>query len=193
MATYKAEFLAHHWRGRVRPRSHYLLGRLPRWAALAAPVAPGAGYEGDPEKTARSFRDLDGVRYTMPGDLATMEADGRLRLLGRGSSVVNTGGEKVFTDEVELVLRTHPAVRDAVVLGVPDARWGNVVAAVVSLERGAAVDPDELGAFVGSRLAGYKKPRRIVVVPEVQRLNTGKADLVWARGQFEAMPAPIAP
>jgi acyl-CoA synthetase (AMP-forming)/AMP-acid ligase II len=162
---------------------------------LAAPVVSGAGYEGDAEKTASAFRDIDGVRYTMPGDLATLEADGRLRLLGRGSSVVNTGGEKVFTDEVELVLRAHPAVRDAVVLGVPDARWGNVVAAVVSLERGRSASPDELGAFVGSRLAGYKKPRRVVVVPEVQRLNTGKADLQWARGQFgaEAVPAPTAP
>jgi fatty-acyl-CoA synthase len=162
---------------------------------LAAPVVPGAGYEGDAEKTASAFRDLDGVRYTMPGDLATLEADGRLRLLGRGSSVVNTGGEKVFTDEVELVLRSHRAVRDAVVLGVPDPRWGSVVAAVVSLERGAGADPAELGAFVGSRLAGYKKPRRIVVVPEVQRLNTGKADLGWARRQLESRdaPAPIAP
>jgi fatty-acyl-CoA synthase len=134
----------------------------------------------------------------MPGDLATLDADGRLRLLGRGSSVINTGGEKVFTDEVELVLRTHPAVRDTVVLGVPDARWGNVVAAVVSLESGARADPDELGAFVGSRLAGYKKPRRIAVVPEVQRLNTGKADLAWARRQFGAaesrdLPASISP
>lgn len=162
---------------------------------LAAPVVPEAGYEGDPEKTAGSFRDIDGVRYTMPGDLATLDADGRVRLLGRGSTVINTGGEKVFTDEVELALRAHPAVRDAVVLGVPDARWGNVVAAVVSLERGAGADPDELAAFVGSRLAGYKKPRRIAVVPEVRRLNTGKADLVWARRQFgsEAVPAPIAP
>jgi len=162
---------------------------------LAAPVVPEAGYEGDGAKTAGAFRDIDGVRYTMPGDLATLDADGRLRLLGRGSSVVNTGGEKVFTDEVELVLRTHPAVRDAIVLGVPDPRWGNVVAAVVSLERGAGADPDELGAFVGTRLAGYKKPRRIVVVPEVQRLNTGKADLGWARRQFgpDAVPAPIAP
>jgi fatty-acyl-CoA synthase len=162
---------------------------------LAAPVVPGAGYEGDAEKTASAFRDIDGVRYTMPGDLATIEADGRLRLLGRGSSVVNTGGEKVFTDEVELVLLSHPAVRDAVVLGVPDPRWGSVVAAVVSPARGASADPDELGAFVGSRLAGYKKPRRIVVVPEVQRLNTGKADLGWARRQFGSrdVPAPTAP
>jgi 3-oxocholest-4-en-26-oate---CoA ligase len=164
---------------------------------LAAPVVPEAGYEGDAEKTASAFRDLDGVRYTMPGDLATLEPNGRLRLLGRGSTVVNTGGEKVFTDEVELVLRTHPAVRDAVVLGVPDPRWGDVVAAVVSLESGAGAEPDELAAFVGSRLAGYKKPRRVVVVPQVQRLNTGKADLGWARRQFGAqsrdMPAPTAP
>ncbi|MHA6615927.1 AMP-binding protein [Pseudonocardia sp. DLS-67] len=167
---------------------------------LAAPVVPEAGYEGDAEKTASAFRDIDGVRYTMPGDLATLETDGRLRLLGRGSTVVNTGGEKVFTDEVELALRAHPAVRDAVVLGVPDERFGNVVAAVVSLERGAVADADELGAFVGSRLAGYKKPRRIAVVPEVERLNTGKADLGWARrqlgaGQFGigAAPAPTAP
>jgi 3-oxocholest-4-en-26-oate---CoA ligase len=162
---------------------------------LAAPVVPEAGYEGDAEKTASAFRDLDGVRYTMPGDLATLEPNGRLRLLGRGSTVVNTGGEKVFTDEVELVLRTHPAVRDAVVVGVPDAHFGNVVAAVVSLQRGAVADPDDLGAFVGSRLAGYKKPRRIAVVPEVQRLNTGKADLGWARRQFgaAAAPAPTAP
>ncbi|GAA0922658.1 AMP-binding protein [Pseudonocardia zijingensis] len=162
---------------------------------LAAPVAPGAGYEGDAEKTAGAFRDIDGVRYTLPGDLATLGADGRLRLLGRGSSVVNTGGEKVFTDEVELVLRAHPAVRDAVVLGVPDPGFGSAVAAVVSLQAGAQATPDELAAFVGTRLAGYKKPRRVVVVPEVQRLNTGKADLGWARRQFgaEAVPAPTAP
>lgn len=162
---------------------------------LAAPVAPGAGYEGDAEKTAGAFRDIDGVRYTMPGDLATLGADGRLRLLGRGSSVVNTGGEKVFTDEVELALRDHPAVRDAVVLGVPDPDFGSAVAAVVSLQAGAAATPDELAGFVGTRLAGYKKPRRVLVVPEVQRLNTGKADLGWARQQFGtgAVPAPTAP
>ncbi|WP_433290239.1 AMP-binding protein [Pseudonocardia sp. CA-142604] len=152
---------------------------------LAAPVAPVSGYEGDPEKTAGAFHDIDGVRYSIPGDMALLEADGRLRLLGRGSSVINTGGEKVYTDEVELVLHEHPAVRDAVVLGLPDPRWGSTVAAVVSLERGAAVDPDELASFVATRLAGYKKPRRFMFVPEVQRANTGKADLGWARRQFE--------
>jgi acyl-CoA synthetase (AMP-forming)/AMP-acid ligase II len=156
-----------------------------RVGVLAAPVVPEAGYAGDPEKTAAAFRDLDGVRYSIPGDMALLEADGRLRLLGRGSSVINTGGEKVYADEVELVLLSHPAVRDAVVLGVPDPQWGSVVAAVVSLERGTHPDPDELRAFVAGRLASYKKPRRIAVVPEVQRLNTGKADLRWADHQFE--------
>jgi 3-oxocholest-4-en-26-oate---CoA ligase len=167
---------------------------------LAAPVVPEAGYEGDQEKTATAFRDLDGMRYSIPGDLATLDADGRLRLLGRSSSVINTGGEKVYADEVELVLRAHPAVRDAVVLGVPDARWGSVVGAVVSLERGAGAAADELGAFVDARLAGYKKPRRIVVVPEVRRLNTGKVDLTWAGRQFGNrgaepgdVPAPTIP
>jgi 3-oxocholest-4-en-26-oate---CoA ligase len=152
---------------------------------LAAPVVADAGYEGDPEKTAGAFHDIDGVRYSIPGDMALLEADGRLRLLGRGSSVINTGGEKVYADEVEQVLHEHPAVRDAVVLGVPDPQWGSAVAAVVSLERGADAGPEELAAFVSGRLASYKKPRRITFVPEVQRLNTGKADLRWARDQFE--------
>jgi fatty-acyl-CoA synthase len=153
---------------------------------LAAPVVPGAGYEGDPERTATAFRDLDGVRYSVPGDLARLAADGRLTLLGRGSSVVNTGGEKVYTDEVELVLREHPAVRDAVVLGVPDPTWGSTVAAVVVLVGGATATPDELAGFVGERLAGYKKPRRIAVVADIHRLDTGKNDLAWAAAQFAA-------
>lgn len=153
---------------------------------LAAPVVADAGYEGDPDTTAGAFRDIDGVRYSIPGDMAQMGADGRLRLLGRGSSVINTGGEKVYADEVELVLRDHPAVRDVVVVGVPDAQWGSTVGAVVALEAGAQATPDDLAAFVAARLAGYKKPRRIAIVPEVQRLNTGKADLRWAGAQFAA-------
>jgi acyl-CoA synthetase (AMP-forming)/AMP-acid ligase II len=152
---------------------------------LAAPVVAEAGYAGAPQQTDAAFRDIDGVRYSVPGDMAVLEANGRLRLLGRGSSVINTGGEKVYADEVELALHAHPAVRDVVVLGVPDPRWGSAVAAVVSLERGAHADEDEFAAFVGARLASYKKPRHVVVVPEVQRLNTGKSDLRWARSQFE--------
>jgi 3-oxocholest-4-en-26-oate---CoA ligase len=153
---------------------------------LAAPVVAGAGYEGDKEKTDAAFRDIDGVRYSIPGDMARLGADGRLVLLGRGSSVINTGGEKVYADEVELVLRDHPAARDAVVLGVPDPTWGSVVAAVVALEDGVDAGADELSGFVAERLASYKKPRRIVLVPEVHRLNTGKSDLSWARSQFAA-------
>jgi fatty-acyl-CoA synthase len=148
---------------------------------LAAPVVAGAGYEGDEEKTGAAFKDIDGIRYSVPGDMARFGPDGRLVLLGRGSSVINTGGEKVYADEVELVLRDHPAVRDAVVLGVPDPTWGSAVAAVVALVDGVEATGDELAAFVGARLASYKKPRRVVLVPEVRRLNTGKSDLGWAR------------
>jgi 3-oxocholest-4-en-26-oate---CoA ligase len=129
------------------------------------------------------------VRYSIPGDMAVIEADGTLRLLGRGSSVINTGGEKVYVDEVERVLREHPAVRDVVVLGVPDPRWGSAVGAVLSLERGRSADAADLRSFVAARLADYKKPRRIAVVDEVQRLATGKADLRWAGRQFPAAEA----
>ncbi|WP_232665880.1 AMP-binding protein [Pseudonocardia sp. TRM90224] len=153
---------------------------------LAAPVVADASYEGDAEKTANAFQDIDGVRYSIPGDMALLGADGRLHLLGRGSSVINTGGEKVYADEVELVLRDHPAVRDVVVLGVPDPKWGSAVGAVVALEAGVEATAADLAAFVAARLAGYKKPRRIALVPEVERLNTGKADLRWAGAQFPA-------
>jgi 3-oxocholest-4-en-26-oate---CoA ligase len=156
---------------------------------LAAPVVAGAGYEGDEEKTDAAFKDIGGVRYSIPGDMARFGPGGRLVLLGRGSSVINTGGEKVYADEVELVLRDHPAVRDAVVLGVPDPQWGSVVAAVVALDRGSTATEDELARFVAERLAGYKKPRRIALVDEVRRLNTGKNDLGWARSRFAAPPA----
>lgn len=151
---------------------------------LAAPVVDGAGYAGDPEKTAGAFRDLGGVRLSIPGDMARLGADGRLELLGRGSSVINTAGEKVYADEVEIVLREHPAVRDVVVVGVPDPTYGSVVGAVVALEQGREADPDTLRDFVSSRLASYKKPRRLLLAPEVERLASGKADLRWAREQL---------
>jgi fatty-acyl-CoA synthase len=160
---------------------------------LAAPVVATACYEGDPEATSRAFRDIGGVRYSMPGDLARLGPDGRLELLGRGSSVVNTGGEKVYTGEVESVLCDHPAVRDAVVLGAPDPEWGSVVAAVVALVPGARTTPEELTGFVATRLAPHKKPRRVVLVDEVQRLATGKSDLAWARSRLDAGARPPAP
>jgi len=159
---------------------------------LASPAAPGSGYDGHPESTAEAFRDVGGIRYSMPGDLARLDADGRLELLGRSSSVINTGGEKVYPGEVESTLLDHPAVRDAVVVGVPDPRWGSAVAAVVVRESGAGAGPEELAAFVDGRLAGYKKPRHVVIVSQIQRLNTGKPDLQWAAAQF-TRPAGDAP
>ncbi|MEQ8841796.1 MAG: acyl-CoA synthetase [Acidimicrobiales bacterium] len=136
------------------------------------------GYLGDAEKTARTFPTVDGVRYSVPGDRAEWLADGRLKLLGRDSVCINTGGEKVFVEEVEAVLHAHPAVRDAVVVGRPNDRWGNEVCAVVSTS--APVTADELIAHCDGHLARYKLPRTVVAVPEVVRGPNGKADYRWA-------------
>ena len=148
---------------------------------LAAPAEKGTRYAGQPGTTSTTFRQIDGVLYAMPGDLARMNADGTLRLLGRGSSVINTGGEKVFAAEVEEALLAHPAVTDAVVVGIPHPRWGAVVAAVVSARPGQPLEPGDLSAHVAAQLADYKKPRRIVVVGKVMRTVSGKPDLKWAR------------
>ncbi|HET9690935.1 MAG TPA: AMP-binding protein [Acidimicrobiales bacterium] len=137
------------------------------------------GYYKDPDKTAATFRVIDGERWSVPGDYATVEADGTVRLLGRGSVVVNTGGEKVFPEEVEEALKRHPAVVDAVVVGVPDERFGEVVVALV--ETGAEVTDDELAAFARRSLAGYKVPRRFVPVASVGRAPNGKVDYAAAR------------
>jgi len=117
----------------------------------------------------------------VPGDLASLEADGTVVFQGRGSRVINTGGEKVFAEEVETVVLTHPAIRDALVVGVPDERWGTRIAVVAALRPGADLDLAGLRAHVGRELAGYKRPRDLVVVPEVHRSPAGKADLGWAR------------
>jgi acyl-CoA synthetase (AMP-forming)/AMP-acid ligase II len=121
------------------------------------------------------------VRWVLTGDVATRLEDGTIRLFGRGSQCINTGGEKVFPEEVEGVLMAHPAVYDATVVGVPDPRWGERVTAVVSLRPGAAVDPDALVAHCRAQLAAYKAPRHVVFVDEVQRSPVGKADYGWAR------------
>jgi 3-oxocholest-4-en-26-oate---CoA ligase len=134
------------------------------------------GYYKDPEKTAATFIEIDGKRYSCPGDYAQVEADGSLTLLGRGSVVINTGGEKVFPEEVEEVLKTHPAVRDAVAVGVPDERFGEVVAAVVESVEGAQVDPDDVITHVRSKLATYKAPKQVFVVPTIGRAPNGKVD-----------------
>jgi acyl-CoA synthetase (AMP-forming)/AMP-acid ligase II len=156
------------------------------------PVQPGSGVEGwlaaggrvpigyhnDPEKTARTFVTIDGKRYSIPGDRALIEADGTIRLLGRGALCINTGGEKVYPEEVEAVLKAHPAIADAVVVGVPDERWGSRVAAVVA--SGPALDLDEVRAHCRASLAGYKVPRSITVVETIERSPAGKADYRWA-------------
>jgi 3-oxocholest-4-en-26-oate---CoA ligase len=147
---------------------------------LAAPADDEIRYLGDDARTAQTFRTFDGQRWAVPGDLASLEADGSVTFLGRGSSVINTGGEKVFAEEVEHVLIEHPGVRDALVVGLPDQRWGQRVTAVVE-RAGTGVTADALVAHVARRLADYKKPRSVVFVPRVRRSPSGKADLRWAR------------
>ncbi|MFD0906065.1 acyl-CoA synthetase [Actinomadura sediminis] len=140
------------------------------------------GYYNDPEKTASTFfTDADGTRWSVPGDYASLEEDGTIVLLGRGSLVINTGGEKVYPEEVEVALKDHPDVDDAVVVGLPDERFGQVVAAVVAPRPGAAITLEELTEHCRGRLAGYKLPRRLTVVDEVQRTAVGKSDYKWAR------------
>jgi fatty-acyl-CoA synthase len=133
------------------------------------------GYYKDPEKTARTFREFEGRRWSVPGDFATVEADGTLKLLGRGSQVVNTGGEKVFPEEVEEALKRYPGVRDAAVVGVPDARFGERICAVVDFDGDTAPSLADLSAHVREHLAGYKAPRELVLAP-IARAPNGKLD-----------------
>jgi acyl-CoA synthetase (AMP-forming)/AMP-acid ligase II len=146
------------------------------------------GYYKDPEKTAKTFPVIDGVRYSIPGDWCTVEADGTLTLLGRGSATINTAGEKVHSEEVEEVLKRHPDVADALVVGVPDPKWGQAVMAVVELRSGA-LDEEALRAHVREHLAGYKTPKRVVAVEGAMfRAPNGKADYrqaaAWVREQL---------
>jgi acyl-CoA synthetase (AMP-forming)/AMP-acid ligase II len=148
---------------------------------LAAPADDETGYLGDEAKTAETFRTLDGRRWVVPGDLASIEADGSVTFRGRGSRVINTGGEKVFAEEVEQALIEHPGVRDALVVGLPDQRWGHRVTAIVAPAGDAALTADALIAHVAERLADYKKPRGVLLVPDIRRSPSGKADLRWAQ------------
>jgi acyl-CoA synthetase (AMP-forming)/AMP-acid ligase II len=137
------------------------------------------GYYKDADKSAATFQILDGERWMIPGDFATVEADGSLRLLGRGSVCINTGGEKVFPEEVEEALKLHPAVADAVVVGVPEDRFGEMVAALVERRRSpTALPPEEseLIAWVRDRLAAYKAPKRVLPVETIGRAPSGKVD-----------------
>jgi fatty-acyl-CoA synthase len=159
------------------------------------PVEPGSGeigllavggfipieYYKDPEKTARTFRTFDGERYSLPGDYATVDADGNIQLLGRGTVCINTGGEKVFPEEVEEAVKQHPSVRDAVCVGVPDDRFGEAITAVVEPDTGASIDEAEIVEHVKGCLAGYKAPRHVVVVATIGRSPAGKVDYAELR------------
>ncbi|MFE2505222.1 acyl-CoA synthetase [Streptomyces rubiginosohelvolus] len=158
------------------------------------PVAPGEpgriaqrghvplGYYNDPAKTADTFFRRGDERWVLLGDMATVDADGIVTVLGRGSQCINTGGEKVYPEEVEQALKSHADVYDALVAGVPDERWGNRVAAVVQLREGAdALTLDAVQAHCRTRLAGYKIPRALVLADRIQRSPSGKADYRWAK------------
>jgi fatty-acyl-CoA synthase len=144
------------------------------------------GYKGDPVKTAATFPVVDGVRCSVPGDRARHLADGSIELLGRDSVTINSGGEKIFAEEVETVIASHPAVVDVVVAGRPSERWGQEVVAVVALAHGAAVTADELIAHAATALARYKLPKGVVFRPVIERSPAGKADYRWAREQAGA-------
>jgi fatty-acyl-CoA synthase len=184
-------------RGRAAKTARFRLG--PDAAVFdedGRPVEPGSGQVGilavggpipigyykDRAKTAQTFREVGGRIWSTPGDYATVEADGTISLLGRGSVCINTAGEKVFPEEVEEVLKAHPDVEDANVVGAPDERWGQAVTAVVAPVTGRELDPSELVEHCRLTLAGYKCPKRIVVVDRVLRGPNGKADYRWASG-----------
>lgn len=144
------------------------------WLARRPPF--GAGYHGDPEKTASVYREIAGVRYAIPGDMAARLADGRLRLLGRGSLCINTGGEKVFVEEVEEALKRVPGIADAMVFGLPDSKWGSIVGALVAVDADAAPDDETVRAALSADLAAYKLPRLLIRTDAMPRHASGKSD-----------------
>jgi 3-oxocholest-4-en-26-oate---CoA ligase len=160
--------------------------------AFSGPIP--SGYYKDAEKTSATFRTVGGVRYTIPGDLVEVEADGAIRFLGRGSGVINTGGEKVHPQEVEDALLSHPDVTDAAVVGVPDETWGERVVAVVAAADGSVTET-ELRELVRDRLAGYKVPRGIVLLPQLPRTPTGKLEIAQVKRIAEngATPGALRP
>ncbi len=148
------------------------------------------GYYNDPEKTAATFvKDAEGRRWSIPGDYALLEADGRITLLGRGSVSINSGGEKIYPEEVEGALKSHPAVFDVLVVGVPDRRWGERVAALLQPRSGAAPTLEELQEHCRTQIAGYKVPREVLIVSEVPRLPNGKPDYRRAKDQARELAA----
>ncbi len=152
---------------------------------LLASHTAARGYWKDPEKTARTFHEIDGAWYVLTGDWATRQPDGSITLHGRGSNCINTGGEKVYPEEVEEALKRHPDVDDCLVVGMPDDRFGQRVVAVVGARAGSDPRPEALRGDLRDQLAGYKIPKRIVVVDAVRRAPNGKADYGWAREEAE--------
>ena len=158
------------------------------WLARSGHVP--LGYYKDAAKTAKTFPVVGGVRYAVPGDHARVGADGSIVVLGRGSVCINSGGEKIYPEEVEQILRKHPGVLDAVVVGTPDERFGEVVTAVVQARPGAAVTQAALADFAGHDLARFKLPRRLVLVDHLERSPSGKPDYRWAKQRaVEALAA----
>ena len=159
------------------------------------PIAPGSGvvgklargghvpvgYYNAPEKSAETFVEANGQRWSLPGDLAMVETDGTITLLGRGSTSINTGGEKVFPEEVESQLKAHPDIYDTLVVGVADDSFGQAVTAVVQLRDNTSLELDELREFCRGSLAGYKIPRQLVACDKIKRSPAGKADYPWAK------------
>jgi acyl-CoA synthetase (AMP-forming)/AMP-acid ligase II len=163
-----------------RPAGPGGVGRLARGGHVPL------GYYKDPVKTAALLTEVDGVRYSMPGDLARQESDGTITLLGRGNTCVNTGGEKVFPEEVEGALKAHPDVFDAIVIGIPDERLGQQVAALVQPRPGQVPELAALDAHVRTLIAGYKVPRTVWLVDQITRTPSGKADYTWAHQYAES-------
>ena len=139
------------------------------------------GYYKDPVKTAATFKEIDGVRYVLPGDMAKVDADGTVLVLGRGSVCINSGGEKIYPEEVEAALKSHPDVFDAVVVGVKDEKWGERVTALVQARDGRDPEPDDIVAHCRTKVAGYKVPRQVFLLDALQRSPSGKPDYPWAR------------
>jgi len=165
------------------------------------PVVPGSGvvgrvamrghvplgYYNDSKKTAGTFKEIDGERWVLPGDMATVEADGTVLVLGRGSVCINSGGEKVYPEEVEAALKSHPDVFDAVVVGVPDEKWGERVTALVQARPGTSPAPDDIVAHCRTKVAGYKVPRAVHLLDQLHRSPSGKPDYPWARQRARAL------
>jgi fatty-acyl-CoA synthase len=166
---------------------HYVVPGSGEIGQLAVKGMVPVGYYKDPEKSAATFKVIDGARYSIPGDYATVEADGTLKVLGRGSVCINTGGEKVFPEEVEEALKTHPAVRDAAVVGVPDEKWGEAITALVVPQPKAKVDEADLIAHVKGRLAAYKAPKCVIFTDSLGRSPAGKIDYPGLRDRASAV------